>query len=485
MNLVVALSALAAAASASSFYDGWKLPDYCMDPAGMAARQAIPPVVSSRKLEIVQAQVVARHGARAPYYAVFCWDDAPSPVSITWNCTTNQVWTQNMDEGSARGYGRLYKKEYIDGRNVLNGTCTVGGLLPTGREQHRQNGQILRNAYIGAGKLFSSDKISAVAPHELLLRSDDQERTLGSGQALVDTLFPYSPDDEADVGHMLTWMTADAASDYIDHRRDTSCPMLDRMAKDITNSPAMVQHRNSPDVLALADKFNKIVGKKFQWDTCLECLMIARCNDIPLPPGTTEPLFDALIAEVQTRTRMKLTAQNGAYAKLDMQHMWRDILKRVDAVIADPDSAYKLTITIGHDSTLMPMMAVALGATWDGHWTTYAGMLVVEVYRDVEMDRRYSNAYAVRMVYNGKPLQLPFCNDELCPYTTFNASLSWARATRQCKLPKKTATRLDTSAGAKQPSGAWFLLPVGALVCVVAFLASRRPPRHETAYLLG
>ncbi|KDO35480.1 hypothetical protein SPRG_00327 [Saprolegnia parasitica CBS 223.65] len=459
------------AVTAASFYDGWKLPDYCMDPKGMAARQAIPPLQTSRNLELVQAQVVARHGARAP------------PVSVTWNCSTNQVWTQNLDEGSqARGYGRLYRKQYINHRNVLNGTCMVGGLLPIGREQHRQNGAILRDAYIGDGprKLFSTNKIGERAPHELLLRSDDQERTLGSGQALVDTLFPYSPEDEANVDAMLTWMTADANSDYIDHRRDTSCPMLDRMAKEINNSPAVVAHRNSPAVLSLQARFNAIVGVKFQWDTCLECLMIARCNNLPLPDGTTEELFDALIHEVQTRTRMKLTYQNGAYAKLDMQHMWRDILKRVDAAIHDPSSALKLSITMGHDSTLMPMMAVAMGPTWDGHWTTYAGML------DVDMDRRHGDAFAIRLVYNGKPLQLPFCNDELCPWSTFNASLSWARETRQCKLPTKASTRLDTNVATHQPSGAWFLLPVGAFLAVVGTLATRQSPyRRETDPLLG
>ncbi|OQS05376.1 hypothetical protein THRCLA_02480 [Thraustotheca clavata] len=503
MKLLVA-STLMVTVATSSFYDGWKLPDYCMDTYSMAERNAIPPVYSERKLELLQAQVIARHGARAPYYAVFCWDTAPSPVSITWNCTANQVWSQDMDAGNRRGYGRLYRKQYIHGRNVLNGTCPVGGLLPVGREQHRQNGaydfelnihgnnplrRILSKAYIGEGptKLFSTNKLKEINHNDIYLRSDDQERTLGSGQALVDELFPYQHGEDSNVGQMMTWNTADSTSDYIDHRRDTSCPALDRLAKEIANSPATVQHRSSPAVQALEKKFNKIVGVKFSWDTCLECLMVARCNNIPLPDGTTEELFDALINEVQTRTRMKLLYQNSAHAKLDMQHMWRDILKRVDKVIADPSNAPKLFITIGHDSTLMPMMATALGFTWSGQWTTYAGMLVIEVYKDQEMDPTNSDAYLIRMLYNGKPLQLPFCDDELCPYTTFNTTFSWSRAKRKCLLPKKTAFRLDSTSSDKQPSPAWFLLPIGAIVGVVSFLVTRKSAyRHgEAKYLMG
>lgn len=50
--------------------------------------------------------------------------------------------SQNIDfPKSSKGYGRLYRKSYLDGLNILDGTCEIGGLLPLGRQQHLLNGE--------------------------------------------------------------------------------------------------------------------------------------------------------------------------------------------------------------------------------------------------------------------------------------------------------------------------------------------------------
>ncbi len=133
-----------------------------------------------------------------------------------------------------------------------------------------------------------------------------------------------------------------------------------------------------------------------------------RCNGLPLPAGMTETLFQALIAQVETRKRLLLTFQESQYAKIDMHPMWVDLLHRMEGAMKmiqkrralnhdirrgpenlhlDQDeeepsvaAAPKLSITIAHDSTLMPMMAVLLGQSWNGAWTTYAGMLIFELF---------------------------------------------------------------------------------------------------------
>lgn len=50
---------------------------------------------------------------------------------------------QNQDIGlnPDPGFGRLYRKNYLEGQNILRGNCVVGGLLPLGRQQHLKNGQ--------------------------------------------------------------------------------------------------------------------------------------------------------------------------------------------------------------------------------------------------------------------------------------------------------------------------------------------------------
>ncbi|KAF0697414.1 Aste57867_11894 [Aphanomyces stellatus] len=426
-----------AAAATTAPYEGWPLPEYCMPPNEMS-KYKIPPLdVTSRSLALVHTQVIARHGARAPYYRIFCWDEAPSPVNAIWNCSTSSVWSEDIMAGDdgGRGFGRLYKKQYLDGENILSGTCSVGGLLPLGREQHRQLGQLLQDAYVGDGplKLFTTTTLRDIPASAIYLRSDDQERTLGSGQALVDGLFPYAPTDDADTEDMLTWMTADGATDYIDHKNDNSCPVLAYITSQANASAAW--QANALDATQLEADFEAIVGGRFSWDTC---------NDIPLPEGMTPAMFDALVRQVELRKKLVLTFQDAWYAKVDMHRMWVDVLARIDTALSHAATSPKLFVTIAHDSTIMPMLAGLLGDSWDGAWTTYAGTLLLELYKDTALEDEGDNeeAYAVRVLYNGQPLQLPFCEDVLCDWKAFNHALAFARRDRQCDIPSSSTSLL-------------------------------------------
>ena len=72
-----------------------------------------------------------------------------------------------------------------------------------GYEQQRLNGELLRRSYVrdgtvhqdsGAPRLFESADLRKLPPTErdfFLLRSDDMERTIMSGQALFDAMFPH------------------------------------------------------------------------------------------------------------------------------------------------------------------------------------------------------------------------------------------------------------------------------------------------------
>ena len=51
----------------------------------------------------------------------------------------------------------------------------------------------------------------------------------------------------------------------------------------------------------------------------------------------------------------------------------------------------------------------------DGKWAPYSSYLVFEIYYST------STGYSVRIIYNGKPMPLPFCaNKILCDTDTFN-----------------------------------------------------------------
>ena len=75
-------------------YDGWAPHRYCNDLDSIGATR-IPPL-TSEQLELVesleQVQIIARHGARAPYGMIFCWDaHKHNPMNAEWNCTPTSL----------------------------------------------------------------------------------------------------------------------------------------------------------------------------------------------------------------------------------------------------------------------------------------------------------------------------------------------------------------------------------------------------------
>lgn len=56
----------------------------------------------------------------------------------------------------------------------------------------------------------------------------------------------------------------------------------------------------------------------------------------------------------------------------------------------------------------MPFMAAVVKENWDGKWTPYAGMLTMEIYK------LKTASFAVRMLFQGKPVQIPDCEDSEC-----------------------------------------------------------------------
>ncbi|KAJ0398180.1 hypothetical protein P43SY_000549 [Pythium insidiosum] len=397
----------AAVAVAAGPYDGWKPHAYCNDLRLYNASRITPLTTEqeARVESLVQVQIVSRHGARAPYAQVFCWDNGGNnPLEATWNCTPSEVMSQNIGYKSPTGYGRLYAKMYIDGGNLLNGTCRIGGLLPEGRQQHLLNGEFLRDAYVGDGplKLFSSSDLKDSPRGSIYLRSDDEERTVGSGQALMDGLFP--PDESRpSLDSMLTWNVKDYAVDYL-AMNDRICPMMGYIANLSNAAPDFVRHRKDPATIKMEKDFYKRVGN-FSWNSILECLSISRCNDLPLPPGVDEDLFTKVFSEVETREAYFLLYNDSWYAKVAMQPAVGELLVKLDAALSDAPDAPRLSVMMAHDSTIIPMLAAIQRQHWDRKWTPYAGMLIMELYKTK------AKSHAVRLLFMGQPLRIPECAD--------------------------------------------------------------------------
>lgn len=101
MMSAVFLASPAAVAVTAGPYDGWAPHRYCNSLESIETTR-IPPL-TSEQTELVesleQVQIIARHGARAPYARVFCWDSPKhNPMNAEWNCGTISVSVCGSDE---------------------------------------------------------------------------------------------------------------------------------------------------------------------------------------------------------------------------------------------------------------------------------------------------------------------------------------------------------------------------------------------------
>lgn len=79
----------------------------------------------------------------------------------------------------------------------------------------------------------------------------------------------------------------------------------------------------------------------------LECLSVARCNNLPLPNGVDEALFTRIFQEVELRQGLFLTFNDSWYSKVAMQPLFRDIINNIDDAIGNEENYAKLAIFMG------------------------------------------------------------------------------------------------------------------------------------------
>lgn len=251
----------------------------------------------------------------------------------------------------------------------------------------------------------------------------------------MDGLFPPDGSLSRELQRMLTWHVADISTDYIDTNQRI-CPMMGLIANLSNESEEFTVHNRQRETVELTDHFEKVVGN-FSWNSVLECLSVARCNDLPLPDGIDEETFTKVFHEVEVRQGLFLSYNDSWFAKVAMQPLAHEVLSRIDKVLSGSEHAPKFAVTMGtvlgyhdycrtygclaytsrrfllisnaaHDSTLMPFLSAVQRQNWDRTWTPYAGMLIFELYKTK------AGSFAVRMVFHGQLLVVPECGDSKC-----------------------------------------------------------------------
>ena len=353
VGILLLVGTVTAEPATSTFYSAYsKYPDYCSTPAMMQSR-TIPPLPDDPRwgeTRLLHVTTVIRHGARTPTEGAFaCWDGYwENEATGVWNCSLTidmaldpRASANDNDNDNNDVTTTLFEKRYDalmdqpDGlSNNLFGTCQTGQLLQQGYEQHVINGQILRDAYSYDSTTYDHD-ISMrlldlnVQDHrpwdepQVYLRSDDEQRTLLSGQILLRSLF--APELKAAAAAAANKQAKNNAPIRIpvhtaDYDRDILsineriCPRLTELRQSFEASSVYRNFNHSKEAKELRKFMNKKLGSPVEIDI-LGCLMPTVCSDRPLPDAFdyegTSDIFDRMVNFAYKRFNMHLLANNG------------------------------------------------------------------------------------------------------------------------------------------------------------------------------
>ncbi len=460
---------------AEEYYQRYKsYPPYCSDPIEMNTR-AIPPLpedqnTTTYKSRLQRVTAVIRHGARTPTRTKNCWEGYWDEPDGIWDCElTTMLSTRPIVEtpnAETDGGQFLVEKIYdafegerppVPYRNVLNGTCQVAQLIQQGYDQQIRNGKFLRDAYVfddsAEGVAKGDPRLHLFTTSELLdngienlnnrflygmlrYRSDDDQRTLASGQVLLGVMFgpeavAYRKAHNGKIP-IVEHHTGDRANDILSpHRGETKCPKQKKLMDRALASEEFMAFYHSEESKTMRQLiYDHLVpeGVKFGGS---DCMMTSICTDRTLPevirdygdapktanddsytskygPNRFSRLRDFII---QNKTFVGLF--NGSeLSKMDMGPLWAEIM----------DSDETFSLFSGHDSTIYPLMASLGERVWNAtDYPPYASMMLIEV----------STARAIMDV-----ILLKNCNQLCCQlFVSYFIPISFTRSsTRQPAL---------------------------------------------------
>jgi hypothetical protein len=302
-------------------------PEYCSTPEMMEARK-IPPLQTDYRAgdsRLVHVTSVIRHGARTPYSSSLdCWDGYWEAAETgVWNCNLTTFLAPPLTATGDKDVMFLFEKEYNALQsplsNELNGTCQVGQLILRGFPQEIQNGQHLRNAYTYDGTTMDHDvrmrllDLSSTDPRpfELLrYRSDDDQRTLMSGQVLLRGLFGDEFVDHAKEhgSHpIIPVHTADRSADILS---PALCDRLVDLRNEAQESSDYKAFLKSKETKFLRKFIDDKLGKGTMRFDALDCIMTTICTDRTLPEAIDDygrnqtDLLKRIADNVRTRKEM-------------------------------------------------------------------------------------------------------------------------------------------------------------------------------------
>eukprot|EP01095_Lingulamoeba_sp_RSL-Kostka_P017545 TRINITY_DN9192_c0_g1_i1.p1 TRINITY_DN9192_c0_g1~~TRINITY_DN9192_c0_g1_i1.p1 ORF type:complete len:432 (-),score=133.86 TRINITY_DN9192_c0_g1_i1:86-1381(-) len=387
-------------------------PSYCGARNVQATPIPKPTFPDNAVAELIQVNTVIRHGDRTciespkSAYQESCW---PGDTA-QWDCELSYTSVPDLDSETTINSGALYRTKFSNVGNIFQGNCELGQLTSIGETQHQNNGKMLKSIYVDPGYLnstYSEDRI--------YVRADNYPRTIQSAQVLMNSMYP--PPTSTDGNSIIRNInTRDDYYDWIEPNY-RFCPIIADYNAELFSSSSYVGHyeKITEPILKQA---SSILGRNYTGmrdiNRLNDCIVTHVCHqlDVPIPEDLQTNIINEYNWNKVSQYQYPTVTE---YGRAGVGNLLNNILTNMQGRVSNTTDL-EFVLLSGHDTTLTPML-IALGV-WDGFWTPYASMIVFELYKYQGYN---PPQYTVRMIYNGKEMNIPDCNNIYCDFDTFSS----------------------------------------------------------------
>ena len=358
-------------------------------------------------MNLVHSTIVTRHGDRTPITTIPGLEEG-------WNCDAKR---QSNTFLPSRPSELVFRRNFLPKRQPLPGNCGLGQLTLRGSLQLSQIGQHLRERYISDYKLLSEP----LDRSEIFFRSTLIDRTIVSGQSLLQGLFPT---DASTLSPLDLW-TIDPSTENL-FPNPQSCPRLQQIQKSLLNSSVVRERKQALDDVKTLLQSALNMTTLPPWSGLFDVFSAMRCHGQPWP-----------IAEEEVERILSFASFEMAYMTstplsqiLGIGTLWEDMLQQWKMVVEGDSAAPKFALFSGHDSTLTPLLASLMQESYKT-WPPYASHLIFELWRNgtnAAMGREGEGEGEdlwVYVTYNGQAVVLDSTQPTslLIPWSTFLAKI--------------------------------------------------------------
>lgn len=356
-------------------------------------------LAAGQEMELVQVQVVTRHGARVPYQIV-----ATDPTE--WNCDLHFISVPNVGESlSEETPPRLYRKTYLPGQEVFKGNCSQGELLGVGAQQHFELGEHYRELYVDTGFLPSE-----YSRRDVFIRSTDVTRTVKCAESFMLGMFPPA-NTNCSVTELIDIHVVESSTEYIEPASDCQRMIADCNAIQLAPDFLKKWEAMLPLQAYLQDQWNITAAEFPWWGGVRNTLESRQAAGKPLPPYFNQSMVDQIDEFCDFEMTALYRSQNTQ--RLGIGRFTQHLLNNMKREMAAPGLP-RFFLYSGHDITLG--LLTSSFQVFDGVWPAFASHFAIELHKDD------SSNYYVRLVYNSELRIIPGC-EEFCPFDTVSDML--------------------------------------------------------------